>query len=206
MACTLLILFSWAGQTVFYKHAELIDEKVCSLSSGWWNRLSSAIHFRTNGLFLEKRDIQIRLKATPPLLSERALVALSARTNDQASDRLFQERLKNYNGDDRAVLEFCQRSALRAALQNPTTWQNWLPIISQSYAKGVVSDPYYGYRFAHAIHTQNLPPKIAEDIMEHCESYPTELVALAEQSCRQRVAEKVTPVGTVAEKEDWFQL
>lgn len=206
LAFTLLVLLTWGGPTVLEKHAELLDSKLRSLQSKWWRKLSNAIQFRTYGFGQEKRDIKIDLEAIPGSLSERTIVALSSRVSERDSDYLFQRHFKNYDGDDPAVLEFCQRSALRAAQQNPDAWQNWLSIISRSYAKGVISDRYFGYAFARAVRMQDLPQEIAEEIVQDCESYPTELVGWAEQVCRQRVAEQVVPVGTVAENQNWFRL
>lgn len=206
VAFTLMILLTWAGPTVLTKQIHLIDEKLSSLDTNHWSKLNEAIQFGGYGFGPEKRNIEIDVNSICAKASERMIVALSSRVRESVSDRIFQNYLADYEGSDQAVLEFCQQSALRSALQKPDTWRKWLPVISRSYAKGVIADRYLGYRLVHAIRTQELPIETAEEITTHCECYPTELVALAEQTCRQRVAEQVIPVGRVAEANSWFRL
>jgi hypothetical protein len=201
LAFTLLVFWTWAGPTVLERLAALADEKLRTLNSDWWLKLSEAIQFTRFG---SGRDIDLDLEAFPGTLSERSVVAISSRIRDQVSEGLFHKHLSTYDGADPSVLEFCQRIALRAAQRNAQTWRNWLPIISQSYARGAISDRYFGYRFAQAVHSEFLPIDIAQEIIEHCETYPAELVGWAERTCRQRVAEQITPVGRIAKDNGWF--
>ncbi len=50
-----------------------------------------------------------------------------------------------------------------------------------------------------------MPIEVARDIVSRCDLYPSELVAWAEETCRQAVAAKVEPVGEVAIKNGWFE-
>ena len=205
LAFALLILVTWAGPTVFQKLARLVDEKLRILDADWWMKLSLAVQSTAYSFGQDKRDIKVDLEAFPRTLSERAIVAISSRVNEHAAEELFQKHLRSYDGEDTSILEFCQRMALYSAQRKPETWKDWLPIISHSYTKGAISDRYFSYRFANAIHSQHLPRKIAEEIVEHYDIYPTELVGWAEQTCRGHVAEEILPVGTVAERQNWFK-
>lgn len=113
--------------------------------------------------------------------------------------------MRDYDGEDRYVLEFSQRIALRSAQRKPETWRDWLKLIARSYAKGVISDPYFGVKFTRAARSQILPQTIAEEIVEQCDAYPTELVGWAELTCRQHLSEQVVPVGSVALDQGWFE-
>jgi hypothetical protein len=201
LAFTLLVFWSWAGPTVLERLIALADEKVRILNSDWWLKLSEAIQFTRFGF---GRGIDLDLEAFSGTLSERSVVAISSRIKDQGWEWLFHKHLSTYNGEDPSVLEFCQRIALRAAQRNPQTWRNWLPIISKSYVRGAISDRYFGYRFAQAVHSEPLPTEIAQEIVEHCNAYPAELFGLAERTCRLRVAEQITPVGRIAKDNGWF--
>jgi hypothetical protein len=201
LAFTLLVFWTWAGATVLERLIALADEKLRNLNSDWWLRLSEAIQLTRFGF---GRDMDLDFEAFPGTLSERSVVAISSRVGDQVSESLFHKYLSTYDGEDLAVLEFCQRLALRAAQRNPQAWRNWLPIISKSYVKGAISDRYFGYRFAQAIHSELLPIEIAQEIVEHCNAYPAELFERAERTCRQRVAEQITPVGRIAKDNGWF--
>lgn len=206
LSFSLLILFTWASAGVIEKHIHLLDHKLNSLDSIWWSRLTQAMQSISFGFENRKRDLTLDPRSLPSTLSPKTIVILSNRLDDRDSDYLFYRQLKDYSGDEPTILEFCQRSALRAALQKPSTWQRWLPIISGAYMKGVVSDRYFGYKLARAIRAQKLPYEIAEEIIQNCEKYPTELTALAEQVCRQEVASKVVPVGIIADDQNWFRL
>jgi len=206
LSFSLLVFFSWAGPATLEKHLELADQKLSSLDDDWWVRLANALKYSSFGFMPDKREIRIDPKTFPSSLSPRAIVALGSRLGAKDSDYLFQRHLINYNGDDLGTLEFCQRSALSAALENPDTWQTWLPIISKCYIKGAISDPYAGYRYARAVKSQALPREIAEKIVQNCDKYPTDLTVLAEQVCRQAVANDVVPVGIIAKKQNWFRL
>lgn len=204
IACSLLVFFSWSGASVFEKLAFLADDKIRSLELDWWKKISDAIRSAPYGLGVARREIKVALKNLPSELSERTIIALSFRLNEESAQSLFLERLSDYNGDDPAVLAFCQQSALRAAQHDPDKWRSWLPVVSDSYAKGVVSDLYIGYRFSRIVQTQTLPDEIAREIVARCSRYPADLVAWAEACCRERVATQVVPVGTVAVNDKWF--
>jgi NACHT domain-containing protein len=199
----LLVLITWAGPTVLNKHADLLDEKLRSLSTERWLILNEALQNGSYRLDSERRDISLAWSDSQAL-SERTIVALGTRVSEGDRTAWFRARLRNYSGNDQAVLEFCQRSALIAALEDPMSWEQWLPVMAGSYGKGITSDRYYGHKFARAIQSQSLPQGTAEHIMTNCESYPAELVEFAEHACRTRVAEQVVPVGLVAEQQSWF--
>ena len=44
----------------------------------------------------------------------------------------------------------------------------------------------------------------AENIIQNCDIYPLDLVAIAEQVCRSEVAKRTEPVGEVAARDQWF--
>ncbi len=200
---SLLVLLTWAGPTVLIKNVRLIDDKIQAIDSASWLRLNEALQL--NYLVApERREISIDLSALPPTTSPRTLVSLARRLSDADAGDLFRRRLSEYTDNDLVVLEFCQRCALQAALENPRSWEKWLPIIARTYSKGVVADRYLGHRLVHAIRTQPLPRATAEAIVQESDAYPVELVAMAERACRQYVAEEVIPVGIVAEKQKWF--
>ena len=110
-----------------------------------------------------------------------------------------------YKGNDPPTLALCQRIALSSTQDSQDAWRDWLPIVSRTYAKGIAAEPFMAYRFYQAVRSRLPPADIAEEIVEQCGRYPAELVGWAERACRQRVAEKVVPVGTIAETEDWFK-
>ena len=206
LAFALLVLFTWAGAGVIGKNIRLLDERLNSLDNAWWSRIVGAFQETSFGYDDRRRDLAIDVEGVSEVLSPKIIVMISGRLGSESSEKLFRKYLKDYDGCDPAVLEYCQSSALRAALQNPRDWHEWLPTISKTYMKGISSDRYFGYRLSRAARWQKMPFQVAVEIVQNCGKYPSELTALAEQVCRRELASKVNPVGLVAEKEHWFRL
>lgn len=204
-AFALLIAFSWAGRTVLEKLHALFDRKLVALDDGWWTKLSMAIQVTSKAGHLGNGNLYVEVSELPKSLSPRFFACLAERLIESKEEELYGRLIGDYRGDDRAVLEIAQAIAIRAAQKSPDTWKQWLPVIARSYEKGCVFDRYYGARFRRAVESQPLPVDIAQKIVETCKSYPTELVGWAEEVCRTAVAEKVTAVGLVAEKNRWFE-
>ena len=203
VALALLVLLTWAGSSVFNKLNQLIDEKLMSLDVEWWHKLDDGL--RAFAHSTNKRRIAVDFAAIPESISERLMVALAARVGDEPLAQTFKARLMGYEGDDPPTLELCQRIALMSTQSSGKAWRDWLPIVSRTYAKGIAVEPFMAYRFYRAVRSELPPADIAEEIVEQCGRYPAELVAWAEHACRQRVAENVVPVGTIAETQSWFK-
>lgn len=206
VAFALLVFLSWAGPRAIAKHLNMVDNRIRSLEYEWWIRLAGSLAPYGYGVPTERRNVEIDLGNLTGEFSERTVVALSSRVGERASIDLFQRCLKEYDGGDPIVLNYCLKSALDSALVSPRTWGEWLPIISRCYAKGAKHDRHFGRMFAHIANQETLPGATAELIMRNYDAYPAELVALAERTCRQNVLTQVIPVGTVAERDGWFRL
>ena len=202
VALSLLVLLKWAGSSVFNRLSHLIDEKLRFLDVEWWHKLDDGL--RACGGGTNRGLTAVDLAAMPESISERLIVALATRVRDESLVQTFKARLMGYEGDDPPTLALCQRIALSSIQGSQDAWRDRLPIISRTYAKGIGVEPFMAYRFDRTVRSR-LPRDIAEEIVEQCGRYPVELVGLAERACRQRVAEKVVPVGTIAETEDWFK-
>ena len=209
LAFTLLMLLTWAGPSVFHKHSALINEKILLLDDEWWMKLSHALRFRIlYSANTERRPLNLDLGSFGKNISPKFVVSISIRVDEKTQTDLYHAYLENYNGNDDEVLKFCQQIALYSTNQNPKTWERWLPVISRSYVKGVISDldPYFSYRFTRTLRSQELPREIAEKIIQNCDRYPIDLVGWAENVLRTHISEQITPVGTVAEDKKWFQV
>ena len=203
VALALLVLLTWGGASVFNRLSQLIDEKLMSLDVEWWHKLDDGLRayvVRTN-----RRTLNVDFAAIGESISERLIVALATRVGDKLLLRTFKARLMGYEGDDRPTLALCQRIALWSTQSSRDAWRDWLPIIARTYAEGVTVDPFMAYRFYRTVRSELPPDDIAKEIVEQCDHYPAELVGWAERACRRRVAEKVVPVGRVAETQGWFK-
>ncbi|MXW36940.1 MAG: NACHT domain-containing protein [Acidobacteria bacterium] len=202
VALALLVSLKWAGLSVFSRLSHLIDAKLEHLDVEWWHKLDHGL--RACGVDTRRRLTAVDLAAIPESISERFIVALSTRVREESLVQVFKARLMDYEGDDPATLALCQRMALSSTQGSQGAWRDALPIISRTYAKGIGIEPFMAYRLGRRGGSR-LPRGIAEEIVEHRRRYPVELVGFAERACRQQVAEKVIPVGTIAETEGWFK-
>ena len=203
VAMALLVVLTWGGPSVFSRLSQLIDEKLMFLDDGWWHKLHDGLRACVVGTY--RRRITVDFARIGESISERWMVALATRAGDAAVGEAFKARVMSYEGDDGPTLALCQRIAMSRARSARGEWRDWLPVISRTYAKGVAVEPFMGYRFYRAVRSQQPPDGVAKQIVEQGDRYPAELVGWAEGACRQRLAEKVVPVGTIAEKEGWFR-
>ena len=204
LGLTLLVFWTWAGPTVIQKLLPLANEKLETLTSDGWRRLSVAFQTDRFGFGSTRRRVTLEQHRMPDTLSERTVLMLSHRVGDALKEELFHRYIGTYEGDDRSVLQLCESVSLSATLRDPKTWPNWLPVIARAYAKGATSEPFLRVSFGRGASSIPLPIKIAKEIVENCDRYPTSLVGWAEHTCRQTVAQHITPVGTVAEADGWF--
>ena len=203
VAFLLLLIFSWAGPTVLLRLKDEIEDRLSELEVEWWQKMFSALQNRV-GLFDRLRAINLGGDELGEAVSERMVVALSQRAGERTRRILYQKYLRQYEGDDTAIMEYCQELAFDAAVGGEVDeWRKWLPGISRRSQIGIAS---FGLRrpWAFVDHRKPLPLSVAEEILSQSEKYPIALIARAEQVCRANVSKKVVPVGRVAEKRNWF--
>jgi hypothetical protein len=198
----LLMALTWGGPTVLAKLAGEIDGMIAGLPREDWSRLYRGIEHARLGSGRSHELIDLKALSLPPSLDARTVGALGLRVTSEVADALYDRFLTDYQGCDVAVLGFCQNAVIRRAESDPSTWQNGLALVARSYAKGAVGDRYFGYHFAR--NALSLPLDVAREIVEHADTYPRELVYVAEYTCRMDVATRIDPVGEVAEQDGWF--
>ena len=77
-------------------------------------------------------------------------------------------------------------------------------MISECFAKGVVSERFAYHQFIRRSQTELIPLECAVEIIKNAHQYPAFLVAAAESKCRERITRKIVAVSQVAQKEQWF--
>ncbi|MBI3173200.1 MAG: NTPase (NACHT family)-like protein [Chloroflexi bacterium] len=198
-----LIFSTWVSSTTFIKLIELLDQTVCAFEYYTWGRLYLAVREIMSFIqFTNDRKIDIDIKSLPANISERGILLLSLRIKDKS--RLYLEYLKNYTGNDKFVLDFCQQEIFDLVATRKIDWQFALKTIELSYQKGLIQKGY-----PHRIYEGNnieteLPDEIAKEILSRPESFPGFLISLAEGKYRAKVAKSIIPVGEVSLRERWF--
>ena len=202
----LLILLTWTNQATVLGLIDKIEESILRLTKDEWLLLYDSI---TSGIILTRNQTytqQFTPSDFPESVSDRFAILMSARTGEEGDEIIFSRYLSNYNGSDPKVLQFCQEQATSLALSHKSNWNEIMNIISRSYMKGIVAEPYSIHRFTRSKEKISLPTEAAEQIASHPDHYPSFLVALAESICKSAVASRVIPVGQVAKDEKWFEI
>ena len=203
IAFLLLLVFCWAGRTVILRLKNEIEEKLSELELEWWQKvfkaLNSQIWFNEH-----RRAISVDPSELGDSVSERMVVAMMQRATGKAKKSLFHAYLSEYMGDDPVVLEVCQEVAIAEAVNGDMDeLRRKLPSISDRYQRGVRS--FTGrHPWAFMTHRESMSLKLAERIVEESEKYPMVLLTIAEQVRRASIAERVVPVGEVADNQKWF--
>lgn len=202
-----LVLITWGSRKTLIKLFVLIDEFVAELSDENWNQLYSSakdsirlIQPFSNPL------LNFKSEDFPESLDAKTATLVGLRVKEQSRIHLYSKYLEEYDGADLITLKFCQDVALEIFSLNQENWASVRAVIQRSYLKGVVSEPYLYHRFFQKITEEKLPIKIAEEISQQPDCYPSFLVAVAEDRCKEAVAPNIVPVSEIARKEKWFEI
>lgn len=83
-------------------------------------------------------------------------------------------------------------------------WETALPRIATTY-RAIGNLDYAGtYFLGRHVASEGIPRRIAVSILEAPESYPAELISMAEGALRYRLSESLVPVVEVAKAQRWF--
>ena len=201
MLC-LLVVLSWGGRAVFKNLSELVNDMLCSLSTDDWARLQKALPSEAIRYRFGTRWLSVDFGSLPDSLSKRFVVSISPRIRHRDRLELYKRYMADSLDGERAILEFSQGLARREMLIHPEDWRTWLPVVEGTYSHGVVAEQYgYGRERERR---RPMPFALAKEVAGRCDRYPVELVEAAWGVVRYGVAKKITPLGRVAEQEEWF--
>ncbi len=202
-----LVLVTWGSRKTLSKLLIHIDEFIKKLSAENWNQLydSAKEAIRLTQPFSNSL-LNFKLEDFPGDLDAKTVALIGLRAKEQSRIILYSKYLKEYNGLDLVTLKFYQDVALELFSFNQENWTSVREAIRHSYLNGVVSEPYLYHRFFQKITEEKLSIKIAEEISEEPDYYPSFLVAAAEDRCKEAVAPNIVPVGEIARREKWFEI
>jgi hypothetical protein len=111
---------------------------------------------------------------------------------------------KNEIGDIQLLRVF-QPDAIEQLLVHSKDAKKHLDVLASGYKAGVLSEPYASHQYSRRDLLREIPVKLAMEIVEQADRFPSFLVAAAEGRCRAEAAKKVRPVGKVAAEDGWFK-
>jgi hypothetical protein len=199
-----LVFLTWASVSTKVKLIELMQEVLDSLPAAEWNLIADGITDPRSFTRL-RSNTDLKLHILPQELSPRMVVALGAHLRRGDTIELFSAYLDQYDGDDEAVLKFCEHAALAWAREEPEKWDVALPYIEKRYAKGKTDNSYLNFIRNRERLTETLPIEVAKHIAQSPNKYPRNLVYIAEERYHVEILTKLDPVGNTAEREGWFE-
>lgn len=199
-----LMLGTWGSGNTIRVLSTAMQEVVEELPNERWNQLYKSLQRSFNLIGNSSKKLSLEDLGRNP--SPRLVTALSNRINSEAFESLFHEIFKEYDGDDPAILEQCQRRAYDALRSGTDNWLDCLKVISRSYQKGIEFDEYELYSIVRQTDLWDLSEEAAKIIIEEPQNYPHAITVLAESKWRRIIADEIKPVGQVAQEENWFHL
>lgn len=138
-------------------------------------------------------------------LSPRTLALLRLLTRSFEGIRIYEMWLRNRELSDNRSLYVFQEDAIQQILLRAEVPERHLEVLSAGYKAGVLSQPYASHRYVRGELLRDAPVKLAMEIVERADEFPSFLVAAAEGRCKSETAKTIRPVGKVAGDEGWFK-
>jgi hypothetical protein len=198
-----LVFMSWASISTKLKLLGLVEEILDSLPTTEWKLVSEGITDPRSYMRIRPSG-DLEAERLPRNLSARTVVALGAHLRRGDTTELFSAYLSDYDGDDDAILKFCETAALNLAKREPDKWDAALRYIEKRYVKGKTDNEFLRYVRGDRL-TESLPLNVAEHLAQNPNRYPRNLVYIAEERYQLETLTNLESVGNIAEREGWFE-
>lgn len=200
---TLLVFFTWATSRTICKLLSLLSSKINLLPQNSFLRLVKAIS-KTSSISSftksEQKNIENGIKVNN--VSANLIYLLSCRLNHGRRGKFVYEFITDYSQITGEALNF-KLDHLSNKFSNKPSDILVLSEIKDCY--GEIKDVNPGGVILHRNRDSvKIPLGTSKDIMKDCRSYPREIIAMAEMSCRFEANKRLNPVGEIAEKDKWF--
>jgi hypothetical protein len=136
----------------------------------------------------EERGDELDARKLPAGLSQRLASLLADRAGPSSSHLLWKKYIERKPAEDTVVLEFVQREALDLKNFGTDSWAPKLELVRRCYELGVVFEPYGFHRQRNVEGRSPMALGIAQEIVSTPDQFPSFLLAMAEERCRQDVS------------------
>ncbi|MES2671345.1 MAG: NTPase (NACHT family)-like protein [Pseudomonadota bacterium] len=202
-----LLYFTWASPNTVFQTVEIADNVVAQFSLAEWFLLFSLVEQAIGLTRAQARDRRAEFSETKEQFSSfssRTLALLRLRARPATAKRLYEAWLTR-NEDDVQILRVFQSDAIKQLLTQTSDAEKHLSVLESGYKAGVLSERFAFQHYSRKNFLQDIPIKLAIEIVENADRFPNFLVAAAEGRCRAEAAKNVRPVGKVAEDDGWFK-
>ncbi len=200
-----LVALTWVKPATLLAIWEQIDPIVAALDSKTWRELYVGVRRAFLWAQPDGWKEELDISSLPQGLTARFAELFSDRVDLKSAHLIYARYVKGTADEDPVALEVTQREALDLERFGTAEWKPNLELIRRCYGLGGVFEPFALYRHARVpSESTAVPLSIAREITRAPNHYPSFLVALAEERCREDVASRVVAVADVAKQEKWF--
>jgi NACHT domain len=203
---TLLVLLAFstlAGPKTLQKLLKRFETELAKLGSQEWSFLARSVR-EAMSIAPPRRHEKLDVDSMPGEMNERLVVLLGSRSSLEFQQKLYRKFLGKYGGTDSAVASFCLECVLPMVEHESNLWDHVLTLIKGDKLSGPARDPYLFFRASRRI-SEIMPVYVARKIAADPGLYPRGWVYAARERCEYDVVLGVGAVGTIAEKEGWFE-
>jgi hypothetical protein len=202
---SLLVALTWATTSTILANAELVDALLSRFDQPLWHRLFAAVRRCASMAGAREGSAEkVGPRSLPARMSQRLASILADRVDPSSSRLLCKRYIEQTPTEDTVVLEFVQREALDIENFGTNSWAPKLEVVRRCYDLGVVFEPYAFHVRRNREEPSPMPIGIAQEMLSAPDHFPSFLLAMAEERCRQDVSSKAVPVITIAERDGWF--
>ena len=201
-----LMLMSWGSAKTIAGNAEALRELLRSCGDVDWPVIAQAMRRVDNAMrrWGGRRTLNIHAQTAVFDGSARLIAALWPRLSRKSQDMSYEAVIGPYSGNDGVVLSVCQRATLTRLRTGKVAWETALPRVAAAYRAMGSVDSAATYFLGRHVAKKGIPRAVAVSVLDTPESYPTELIAMAEGALRYQLSQSVVPVIEVAKAEGWF--
>lgn len=201
---TLLVFFTWATPRTICQLLSPVSSHIDLLPQNTFLRLVDAISKTSNiSSFTKSEQIIIENGIKENIVSAKLIYLLSSRLRHEMRGKFIYEFITDYSQIPEDALNF-KLDYLANKFFNKPTDNAVLSEIKDCYTKIGDVNPWDYILQRNRESVKKLPLVTSQVILKDCESYPREIVAVAEMSCRFEANKRLKPVGEIAEEDKWF--
>ena len=202
----LLVALTWAKTSTLRELCEPVSEILAGLTVSSWLQIFHEVQWsrrltkQPNGS-LEIQESEMGVAG----FSRRFACILMTRASSAGSHAIYERYLKEEPIEDPVVRTFTYTEALDMDRFGATNWTPNLKLVEQCYMAGENFEPF-SHDYSSKTDDTAMPLSIASEVSKRPTSFPSFLVAAAQDRLRADVKAKVVPVAQTSEHEKWFSL
>jgi hypothetical protein len=205
-AFSVLLITMWGSEALLLSLIPRLNEILSAIPEPVWNRLHRAARLCTSlkwgGMRRQGDRLDPFLSSVRP--SARTATLLGIRADTESMSLLYDCSLSDYQGSDVGILSHIQTVVYDRLMRGTQDHEHYLQIIGRNYSAGISAEDWNYYRIMRR-HVEDTPISLAlaHRITNEPDRYPASLLAVAEEVCQVDIAERVRPIGIIAEEEGW---